>query len=332
MLNISLDFTILLHATRIVVAVSGGPDSITLMHSLYQWQQQLAVQPDLIVASVDHGLRPGSASETAFVKEEAEKLGLQHHILLWEGQKPFTGVQQAAREARYRLLFDLCQSAKATHLVTAHTMNDHAETVLMRMAAGSGLMGLAGMRNIVNVRNIKHVRPFLHISKKDLLHLAGEQGWPYIHDPSNNNSDFSRVRWRTIMPRLAEEGLTAKKLTILSQRISRANEALDQRAEHVLKQSIILKQNGVLCINGKSIFAEPDEIGLRVVIKSLYQISDSFKHNRLQRAESCFYALKQAWISKVNMQRTLSGCVLILKKDGLLTIKKEGMRQRGLSK
>src|SRR5690606_3498551 len=122
------------------------------------------------------------------------------------------------REARYRLLVQCAREAGASHLVTAHTLDDQAETILMRMARGSGLAGLAGMRAETDREGICHVRPLLEWPKASLLTLCREQGWAFVGDPSNEDARFARVRWRRIMPLLAEEGLTAERLARLGER------------------------------------------------------------------------------------------------------------------
>src|SRR5690606_4990568 len=118
---------------------------------------------------------------------------------------------EAARDARYRLLIQCAREEGASHLVTAHTLDDQAETVLIRLARGSGLAGLAGMRAERDREGIRHARPLLASPKAALLDLCREQGWPFVEDPSNLDPRFARARWRRIMPLLAEEGLTAER-------------------------------------------------------------------------------------------------------------------------
>src|SRR5882724_321012 len=125
-------------APALVLAVSGGPDSIALMWLAARWRRALKRGPRLIAVTVDHGLRREAAREARDVKRLAKALDLPHRTLRWRGGKPQTGVPAAARDARYRLLAEAARASGATHILTAHTRDDQAETLLMRMLRGSG--------------------------------------------------------------------------------------------------------------------------------------------------------------------------------------------------
>jgi len=136
----------------LILAVSGGPDSTALLVMAAVWakrlRRRLKRSPKLIAVTIDHGLRPESRREAAAVKKLARRLGVAHRTLCWRGQKPTSGLQEAARVARYRLLAQEATRAGFKHIVTAHTLDDQAETLLFRLARGSGLSGLAGMASI----------------------------------------------------------------------------------------------------------------------------------------------------------------------------------------
>jgi tRNA(Ile)-lysidine synthase len=142
-------FASLARAKALVLAVSGGPDSTALLVLAARWRAALKRGPKLVAVTVDHGLRPSSAAEARAVKRFSRSLGVSHRTLRWQGRKPETGLQQNARAARYRLLASVARSAKAGHILTAHTLDDQAETVLIRMSRGSGLTGLGAMAKVV---------------------------------------------------------------------------------------------------------------------------------------------------------------------------------------
>ena len=133
----------------LLLAVSGGSDSTALLVIAARWAKDLKKRrqraPKLLAVTVDHGLRPEAKREAAAVKRLARELGIAHRTLSWRGTKPKTGLQEMARIARYRLLAEAATRAGYEHILTAHTLDDQAETVLFRLARGSGLTGLAGM-------------------------------------------------------------------------------------------------------------------------------------------------------------------------------------------
>src|SRR5438552_3657657 len=132
-------------APALVLAVSGGPDSIALMWLAARWRRSFKRGPRLIAVTVDHGLRPEAAREARNVKRLAQALELEHRTLRWRGAKPKAGLPAAARDARYRLLAQAARQGGATHIVTAHTRADPAGTLLMRVLRGSGIAGLAAL-------------------------------------------------------------------------------------------------------------------------------------------------------------------------------------------
>ena len=171
-------------AKRALLAVSGGPDSVALMRLLARLSRA-GLDCEVEVATVDHGLRPGSRQEAERVRAWAMDCGFPHHLLSWEGAKPKTRIQEKARAARYELLAAKAREIGAGVLITAHTQDDQAETVLMRLAHGSGLAGLAGMRMRSKRDGIVLARPFLGTPKARLVATCEANGWPYVADPSN---------------------------------------------------------------------------------------------------------------------------------------------------
>lgn len=313
-------------ASGIVAAVSGGPDSIALMHLLARWATGPG-RPPVFVATVDHGLRPEAAEEAAFVAREAAALSLPHRTLPWTGSKPAAGVQEAAREARYRLLVAHARDLGASHLVTAHTLDDQAETVMMRLARGSGLQGLSGMRRETDRQGIRHGRPLLGLPKSLLLDLCRREGWRFVLDPSNANELYARVRWRRLMPLLAEEGLTAGRLARLAERAARADEALDRMAREALERAGPVQEGGGLAFQAGALGREPFEIAVRMLALSLARIG--LESPRLSRLEACAERLREAVDQGQALRATVAGALVRLDPGGKVTLAREPPRRRG---
>lgn len=320
-------FAALEPASGIVVAVSGGPDSTALMALIAQWCRKTG-RPPIVAATVDHALRPSSRVEAEAVGRAAADLGLPHRILTWDGAKPTSGLQEAARDARYRVLTSLAKDVGATHLVTAHTRDDQAETALIRLAGGTGLAGLAAMRPAVARDDIVHLRPLLSVSKARLVATCHAVGAFYIHDPSNDDTRFARVRWRHLMPMLAAEGLTADRLIALSERAARIEDALVRQGRHLLEAS----PGGADGLIIKAWAEAPFEIALRAfgALLARHGVTPAGPDGpRLRRMEACLSALLAGLTGGIPVRRTLAGLVVMLDTDGRLAIDAEGPRRRG---
>src|SRR5580698_5305839 len=186
-------------APAIILAVSGGPDSLALMWLAACWRRALARGPRLIVVTVDHGLRPEAMREAHEVKRLARTLDLPHRTMRWTGAKPKSGVPAAARAARYRLLASAARGSGASHVFTAHTRDDQAETLLMRLLRGSGIGGLAAMARESGREGVFIARPFLNISKSQLIATLETAGVSYADDPTNRDISFTRPRIRKVI-------------------------------------------------------------------------------------------------------------------------------------
>ena len=223
-------FDPLASATALVLAVSGGPDSTALLLMAARWRQARKTGPRLLAVTIDHGLRRESAGEARAVARLAHALGVPHRILRWTGKKPATGLQQNARDARYRLLAKAAARAKAGAIVTAHTLDDQAETVLIRMSRGSGLGGLGAMAREAPLPvggEAVLVRPLLEIPKARLIATLRRARIAFADDPSNRDPRFTRARLREVMCALAREGLDARRLSLLARRLRRAEAAIE---------------------------------------------------------------------------------------------------------
>lgn len=316
---------------RLLVAVSGGPDSIALLALLEEWARPPG-RPALLAATVDHGLREASAAEAEGVAALCRRLAVPHAILRWSGPRPVSGVQERARKARYSLLAQHAESLGGAVLVTAHTLDDQAETMLMRMARGSGPAGLVGMRVRVRKGEMELARPLLCVPKSRLVATAEARGLPFVRDPSNADTRFERVRWRALMPALAAEGLSAERLATLAARLGRVEAAVEHRVATLLPLLAPAADAAAARLDLKALAGEPEEIALRLVARGLEGVAGPHGGNlpRLERLETCVFALLGAASRGSAMTRTLSGCVLALDREGLLTLSREPTRKRGV--
>ena len=253
----------------LALAVSGGPDSMALLWLAAQWRAARKTGPKLIAFTVDHGLRREAKAEARFVARIAAQLGLAHRTLRWRGDKPNTGIQAAARAARYALMARAAKKAGASHLLTAHTSDDQAETILFRMARGSGLRGLAGMHDETQRDGVVLARPFLDVQKARLVATVRAANIAFAEDASNADTKYTRVRWRALMPQLAHEGLDARGLSRFARRMKRADDALAAYALEAQARLCARGHNGEMRIACDAFAALPDEIGLRLLAQMI---------------------------------------------------------------
>src|SRR6201990_2250462 len=193
-------------ATALVLAVSGGPDSVALMWLAARWRRSLARGPRLVAVTVDHGLRAEAAREALAVQRLGRTLDLPHLTVRGTGDKPKTGLPAAARAARSRLLAQAAQASGATHILTAHTRDDPAETLLMRILRGSGIAGLAAMARETEREGVWLARPLLDVPKSRLVATLGRAKIAFADDPTNRDISFTRPRLGALMPALVGEG------------------------------------------------------------------------------------------------------------------------------
>ena len=324
-------FADLADAPALIVAISGGPDSTALMLLAARWRKALRRGPNLTAVTIDHGLRPESAGEARAVQRLARSLGLAHRTLRWRGRKPATGLQQAARRARYRLLAEAAEAAGARHVLTAHTLDDQAETVLIRLARGSGMRGLGAMARFALLPergsdDILLVRPLLDVPKSRLLATLKAARLRYADDPSNRDPRFTRVRLRSLMPELAREGLVPHRLSLLARRLRRADAALDAMvdAAAALLAPPPWSAASPIALGLEDFTKLPAEVGLRLIERAIAATGDEGPVE-LGKVETLHAALA-ANPATARFRRTLAGAQVTLAK-GLLTIERAPPRR-----
>lgn len=189
-------FALLKDVPRVALAVSGGSDSMAMLVLTLDWLKAQKNPPHIVVLTVDHGLRDASIGEARQVRDWCAALGICHEILTWENKKPATGIQAKARQARYDLMSAWCVQNHVPILLTGHTADDQAETVLMRKSRTSSAASLAGIWPERDWNGVRVVRPLLNLRRQDLRNFLKSRNQDWINDPSNEDERFERVRVR----------------------------------------------------------------------------------------------------------------------------------------
>lgn len=222
----------------VAVGVSGGADSLALV---LQAAEELAVFGRKIVAlTVDHGLRPTSRLEAEYVAGLMQKYGIEHHILTWTGKKPTTGIEEAARQARYALIAEWCSQNNVRVLLTAHHAKDQAETFLMRLQRGSGLEGLCGIREYSVRDGLVILRPLLAVNPENLRDYLRQRAIVWVEDESNRDTTFLRGKIRQYLPELTENiGINIEKICNAVHNLQSAEDYIEQQLDLLLAHDVI---------------------------------------------------------------------------------------------
>jgi tRNA(Ile)-lysidine synthase len=324
----------------LVLAVSGGPDSVALMWLAARWRRALPRGPRLVAVTIDHGLRLEAAREAREVKRLAATLEIEHRTLRWSGTKPKTGVPAAARAERYRLLARAARSSGATHILTAHTRDDQAETLLMRLLRGSGIAGLSAMARETEREGVTLARPLLGIPKSRLIATLHKAGIGYVDDPTNRDPAFTRPRLRALLPLLAAEGGDARSLARLATRLARANEAVEVLTDGAERYFALMggaaPREMARQFDAGAFAGLPEEIRLRLLMRAI----NRFGHEgpaELGKVEALLAELNRPFAQKhgkigpkaaqIKLKQTLAGA-LVSVSHGRIRIEPAPLRRR----
>jgi tRNA(Ile)-lysidine synthase len=238
---------------QVAIAVSGGSDSLALAILAQQWVRSRGGQ--ICALSVDHGLRPESGAEIEQLGAWLAARSIRHESLTWDGDKPSTGIQEAARTARYLLLEAWCRERGWLHLLTGHHREDQIETFLLRQHAGSGRDGLAAMPAVREIAGCRILRPLLDVPKARLVATLAAERQPFITDPSNRNPNFARTLLRQRMQNADPDAMFADIRSLGRERRQR-----QQRDYALLARAVALHPAGFAQIDpGVLLAASPGE-------------------------------------------------------------------------
>ena len=292
------------------VGVSGGGDSAALMLLLGHWAKAKGLPPPTVL-SVDHGLRPGSHKEAERVRKLAACAGLAAHVLSWKGAKPDSDIEAEARAARYLLMGRWCAGHRCPALYVAHTLEDQAETFLLRLGRGSGLDGLAGMQSISplpipELSQIRLVRPLLDVRRDELREFLKAQRVEWSDDPMNADPRFGRARVRAAWPALQQLGLLPERVAGAAKHLARARAALEAMTEDFLRRGARFDDNGA-SLDPLRLKMLPREVGLRALAAVLSRVSGEEYRPRFDSLERLFDAILSGSLAG---RGTLHGCIV----------------------
>ena len=284
---------------KLGVAVSGGGDSVALLHLL----AHLPNAPALHAVTVDHRLRPESADEIRMVTDLCGGLGIECTALRWDEGPGAGNLQARARDARYRLIGSWATQHSIGTVALGHTLDDQAETVVMRMARASGVGGLAAMRPVREVAGLRFVRPLLSIARHELREYLLEHGINWCEDPGNDDPRFERTRVRRTLPQLGKLGIGATVLARIATHMAQADDALETYA---LDAGLRVAHThlGDVVFDGTGFDDLPEEIRRRLLTKALTWVA---KPGAPPRGASLVKVLRAVRNRKT---ATLVGCVV----------------------
>jgi tRNA(Ile)-lysidine synthase len=286
-------------APRLAVGVSGGADSLALTLLADRWARRHG--GTVLALTVDHRLRAAAAAEAAQVGTWLAARGIAHRVLAWAGPKPHQGLQAAARGARREILLRQCGAEGILHLLLAHHQDDQAETLVMRVAADSGLDGLAGMAAIAETRHARVLRPLLAVPRARLAATLRDLGQPWIEDPSNRDPRFSRTQLRA----LAAGG---RDVAAPAQRFGRDRALRDSAVAELLARTAAVYPEGWVLVAAEGLSTAAPAIGRRALARVLMCVGGDAYPPRSAGLEELFAALRAGRLAG---GRTLAGCRLI---------------------
>lgn len=293
---------------RLAVAVSGGPDSMALLLLADEWARRRG--GDVVALTVDHRLRPESATEAVQVGAWCAARGIDHAVLACERNIPQSRLQERAREMRYALLADVCRRRRVVYLLTGHQMDDQAETFLFRMGRGSGVAGLAGVPAAATMAGVRVLRPLLGVRRARLAATCAALGQPVIDDPSNRDRRFARVVLRERIAELEYLGIGVPAMARAAAAMAAARAGAERAVSDLAAASMSLFPEGFAEIDAVPVADAPADTAVSLFGGLLPTIGGSGRAPKRARLEALVSGIRQP----ACRPRTLGGCVI--RRDG----------------
>ena len=301
-----LDFAQKYFGKCLAVAVSGGVDSVCLLH----WAVKIGL--NVTALHVNHGLRDAADTETQYVVDLCKKLQIPYQVFYWTDDKPTTGLEAAARDARYKFMTDWCLENNIDALMIAHQADDQIETFLMNLSRGSGVSGLSAMQPESYRNGVKIVRPLLGIFRSELIKYCDENDIKYFDDEMNEDESYTRVKIRKNRHLMSDRlGISDSRILLAIENLSRTRDALDSNIDSLV-QSVLYDDYALF--SDSFLFDLPPDISLKFIGVLIQTIGGN---NYQPRLNSLVFALSKL---KSDCKFTLGHCTLRRFKNQILIV------------
>ena len=269
-----IDFMREFYGKKMADGVSGGVDSVALLH----WLNEIGA--DIVCLHVNHGLRTAADTESEYVRDLCKKLNVPCHIFRWTGEKPDSGLEAAARSARYKMMTDFCRDNGIEYLLTAHQADDQIETFLMNLGRGSGVYGLSAMQPISERDGIKIVRPLLNVSRDELRNYCDTRGIKYFTDEMNSDARYTRVKIRQNRHLLHDKlGISDERILLAIKNLNRARDAISNDIDKLVAD---VMGNGFAMFRDSFLFDLMPDIRLKFIGTLIQKIGGDDYQPRLK--------------------------------------------------
>ncbi|OUV59862.1 MAG: tRNA lysidine(34) synthetase TilS [Candidatus Pelagibacter sp. TMED128] len=301
----------LLKKKSILIAVSGGPDSLALaaLSKAYSYEKECKIYYVLI----DHNLRKNSSKESRSVKLLLKKYKIDLKIL--KNKKLITkNIQSNARGIRYDLLISFCKKRKIKTILTAHNLEDQVETFFIRLSRGSGLQGLSSMKQVNKINgNINLVRPLLDIKKTKLIRISKMIFGKYFKDPTNKDKKYLRTRIRNLKKSLENSGINYDQIFRSINNLASSRDTLDFYFSKIYKETIKKRKNKIF-IDIKNFNSFNQELKIRIFSQSIVDVTKAYYPPRSKKIINLINQIKVKKIGKF----TLGGCFILKEKNQII--------------
>jgi len=291
-------------SNKIAVAVSGGADSMCLTLLMAEWAKSKDLKT--IALTVDHLLRPESTAEAEKVNYWMQQHGIEHYTLSWKKKAPPANLQDAARQARYKLLLEFCDQNQIQYLALAHNQDDQFETMMQRLAHQSGPSGLAGIPKARSTEHVTICRPLLNYSRSQIIETLHRFNQEWIEDPSNQNSKFTRIKIRQQQDRWSSYGLSKERVLILQQKLAQQRMLMENQVQDFFEQHMTSYPEGYALLNYEHLLRLDSHLLELTLIHLLKLVSGRIyppRQENLKRAISQIILHKNSTIHSCIMQK-----------------------------